>query len=146
MLVTGAAGFVASHLIRALSARGSKVFGLLKPSPPEVEAPATLCGSTFDPIAADLRNPESVRGVVGEVRPDLVFHLAAETIVRRAEEDPVGTYETNVRGTYHLIEACATAKSVQAFVMASSDKAYGASDELPYTEATPLRARSVYEC
>jgi CDP-glucose 4,6-dehydratase len=83
---------------------------------------------------------------VEEVRPRFVFHLAAETIVQRAEHDPGGTFETNVRGTYHLLDACARTGTVRGVVVASSDKAYGVAPQLPYTEDMPLRATSVYEC
>ena len=78
--------------------------------------------------------------VLGEYEIDTVFHLAAQTIVGVANRNPLSTFETNMRGTWTLLEACRRSPhSCASIVVASSDKAYGDHDELPYTEDAPLR-------
>jgi CDP-glucose 4,6-dehydratase len=95
--------------------------------------------------AADLTDYESLLRILNEHEIRTVFHLAAQAIVVRANRAPLGTWESNVRGTYTLLEACRTAGTVERIVVASSDKAYGAHDELPYREDFALRARNPYD-
>jgi CDP-glucose 4,6-dehydratase len=92
----------------------------------------------------DLRDPERMRDVLESVRPDAVFHLAAQAIVGQALESPVPTFRTNVQGTWNLMEACRET-GVGAIVVASSDKAYGRHEELPYTENAALRPTFPYD-
>jgi CDP-glucose 4,6-dehydratase len=93
-------------------------------------------------VEADLRDAEGICGAVEGA--DAVFHLAAQTIVGKAQESPRDTFEVNVLGTWNVIEACRE-HGVGRVVFASSDKAYGASDELPYREDFPLRAAHTYD-
>ena len=143
-LVTGGHGFVASHLARALLERGDAVTVLDLAPPP-------LSGLTLQGIApevelveADLRDERRVGATVGAGEFDVIFHLAAQTLVGPALADPAATFEANVRGTWNLLEACRRAE-VPAVVVASSDKAYGPSEVLPYREEMPLRPASPYE-
>jgi CDP-glucose 4,6-dehydratase len=143
-LVTGGHGFVASHLARALLERGDAVTVLDLAPPP-------LSGLTLQGIApeielveADLCDARRVGAAVEASEFDVVFHLAAQTLVGPAMADPAATFEANVRGTWTLLEACRRA-DVPAVVVASSDKAYGPSDELPYREGMQLRPASPYE-
>lgn len=143
-LVTGGNGFVASHLARALLERGDAVTVLeLAPWP---GSGLDLQGIRADVnlVEADLRDAERVAATVAATGFDAVFHLGAQTLVGPAMADPAATFETNVRGTWTLLEACRQA-SVPAIVVASSDKAYGPSDELPYREEMQLRPASPYE-
>ena len=144
VLVTGAHGFVASHLARALLERGDEVtaFGL---------APSRASGLVLQGIEAeveavegDLRDAELTWATVDSGPYDVVFHLAAQTLVGPAMSDPTVTFETNVRGTWTLLEACRRA-DVPAVVVASSDKAYGPQERLPYQEDMQLRPASPYE-
>jgi CDP-glucose 4,6-dehydratase len=149
-LVTGAHGFVASHLAAALLGRGVEVRILDRPDPrtADVGGPRRsaldLLGirGEVELAEADLRDAEGVEAAVGGC--DAVFHLAAQTIVGAARESPRETFEVNVRGAWNVFEAC-RAHSVQRVVFASSDKAYGASPELPYREDFPLRAAYPYD-
>jgi CDP-glucose 4,6-dehydratase len=143
-LVTGGHGFVASHLARALLERGDAVTVLDLAPPP-------LSGLTLQGIApevelveADLRDERRVGATVGAGEFDVVFHLAAQTLVGPAMADPAATFEANVRGTWILLEASRRA-DIPAVVVASSDKAYGPSEELPYREEMRLRPASPYE-
>jgi CDP-glucose 4,6-dehydratase len=149
-LVTGAHGFVASHLVRALLSRGDEVRVLDRPDPrtADVGGPRRsgldLLGlrSEVELAEGDLRDAEAVAAAVAGC--DAVFHLAAQTIVGVARESPLETLEVNVRGAWNVFEACRE-HGVARVVFASSDKAYGASPELPYREDFPLRAAFPYD-
>lgn len=143
-LLTGGNGFVASHLARALLERGDTVTVLdLAPRP---SSGLALQGVREDVelVEADLRDAERVGATVATSEFDVVFHLGAQTLVGPAMADPTATFETNVRGTWTLLEACRKA-AVPAVVVASSDKAYGPCEELPYREDMQLRPASPYE-
>jgi CDP-glucose 4,6-dehydratase len=149
-LVTGAHGFVGSHLARALLARGDAVRVLDRPAPRLADVGGERLsgldllgiGTEVELVEADLREPEAVAAAVGGV--DSVFHLAAQTIVGVARESPLETFEVNVRGAWNVFEAC-RGHGVGRIVFASSDKAYGSSPELPYREDFPLRGVHPYD-
>lgn len=149
-LVTGAHGFVASHLVGALLARGDEVRVLDRPDPrmADVGGPRRsgldLLGlrNEVELAEGDLRDAGAVAAAVAGC--DSVFHLAAQTIVGVARESPAETFEVNVRGAWNVFEAC-RARGVARTVFASSDKAYGSSPELPYREDFPLRAAYPYD-
>jgi CDP-glucose 4,6-dehydratase len=143
-LVTGANGFVASHLARALIERGDSVT-VIDRTPSSASGLALQGISTLvEPIQGDVCDEELVGATVASGQFDVVFHLAAETIVGRAAGEPAATLETNVKGTWVLLEACRRA-DVPAVVVASSDKAYGPPERLPYREEMALRPASPYE-
>jgi CDP-glucose 4,6-dehydratase len=149
-LVSGAHGFVGSHLARALLERGEAVRVLDRPAPRIADVGGErlsgldLLGirDEVELVEADLRDAEGVAAAVEGV--DAVFHLAAQTIVGVAQESPLETFEVNVRGAWNVFEACRT-QEVERVVFASSDKAYGASPTLPYREDFPLRAAYPYD-
>ena len=143
-LVTGGHGFVASHLARALLERGDAVTVLDLPPPPLSGLSLQGIEAAVEAVEADLRDAAAVGATVEAGEFDVVFHLAAQTLVGPAMADPAATFEANVRGTWHLLEACRRA-DVPAVVVASSDKAYGPSEELPYREEMRLRPASPYE-
>ncbi len=149
-LVTGAHGFVASHLVGALLERGDEVRVLDRPDPrlADVGGPRRsgldLLGlrDQVELAEGDLRDADSVSAAVAGC--DSVFHLAAQTIVGVARDSPLDTLEVNVRGAWNVFEACREHGASQV-VFASSDKAYGSSPELPYREDFPLRAANTYD-
>jgi CDP-glucose 4,6-dehydratase len=149
-LITGAHGFVASHLARALMERGGGVRVLDRPDPrlADVGGPRRSgldlleIREEVELVEADLRDAEAVGEAVAGM--DTVFHLAAQTIVGVANESPLETLEVNVRGAWNVFEACRH-RGVARVVFASSDKAYGSSPELPYREDFPLRAAYPYD-
>jgi CDP-glucose 4,6-dehydratase len=97
-------------------------------------------------VVADLTDYESLLRILNEHEVRTVFHLAAQAIVRTANRGPLATWESNVRGTYTLLEACRTGGGlIERIVVASSDKAYGNHDELPYREDFALLARNPYD-
>lgn len=141
-LVTGGQGFIGGHLCRALLERGDSVVAL---DLPNAEGNALkLHGINFEieliegSVAEQATVERAVRGA------DTVFHLAAQTLVGPAAEDPAGTFRSNVEGTWTVLEACREA-GVGRVIVASSDKAYGPSDRLPYSEDHELRPAAPYE-
>ncbi len=143
-LVTGGHGFVASHLARALLGRGDAVTVLDLAPPPLSGLVLQGVAPEVELVEADLRDAQRVAATVESGEFDVVFHLAAQTLVGPAMADPAATFEANVLGTWNLLEACRRAE-VPALVVASSDKAYGPSEELPYREGMQLRPASPYE-
>jgi CDP-glucose 4,6-dehydratase len=96
-------------------------------------------------VRGDVRDQAALERVLGEFEIDTVIHLAAQTIVGVANRNPISTFETNVQGTWALLEACRRSAAVKQIVVASSDKAYGDQDVLPYTEEAPLQGRHPYD-
>ena len=146
-LITGARGFTGAWLAKALLARGERVIALDRPAAPDA-GPSTLdllgIAGEVAAVEGDLREEGAVARAIAVHGADTVFHLGAETIVGLAAASPVSTLETNVRGSWLLLDACRR-QGVERVVVASSDKAYGAHPELPYREDIALRPRSPYE-
>ena len=142
MLVTGATGLLGRSLVANLLERGAAVVILRRDQRP-VGVLDWL--DLVDVVQGMIEDADTVERAVHEYEVEVVFHLAAQTIVGVANHSPVATFEANVRGTWNLLEACRTAPHVKAVLNASSDKAYGTADALPYTEETPLRGRHPYD-
>jgi CDP-glucose 4,6-dehydratase len=96
-------------------------------------------------VRGDVRDGKELERAIGEYEIDTVIHLAAQTIVGIANRNPISTFETNIAGTWSLLEACRRSPKVKSIVCASSDKAYGSSDTLPYGEDTPLQGKHPYD-
>jgi CDP-glucose 4,6-dehydratase len=145
-LVTGARGFTGAWLAKALLDQGREVVSLDKGRPERPVSTLSLLGieERVTDVQGDLCDAELLRRVLAEHAVSDVYHLAAETIVATVAESPVRGFETNVRGTWTLLDAC-LATGVERVVVASSDKAYGAHDALPYEEHFALQATAPYE-
>ena len=137
-LVTGAQGFVGSWLAERLLDLGHNVVALRRDVDPASRFRSAGVEERCTVALADLIDHDGLVRVLNEHEVGEVFHLAAQTIVGTANRSPLGTWEANVRGTWCLLEACRTLGSVQRVVVASSDKAYGSHEELPYREDFPL--------
>jgi len=96
-------------------------------------------------VRGDIRDREVLERALGEFEIDTVIHLAAQTIVTIANRNPISTFETNIAGTWNLLEACRRSPRVKQIVVASSDKAYGDQETLPYDENTPLQGQHPYD-
>ncbi len=150
--VTGGTGLVGSWLVRRLVSLGADVVCLVRDWVPRSEL---VTGSTEGGDARLLERVRVVRGdvcdqatierVLGEYEVDTVIHLAAQTIVGIANRNPVSTFEANIQGTWALLEACRRSPKVKQIVVASSDKAYGDCETLPYDETTPLQGTHPYD-
>jgi len=149
VLVTGAQGFVGAWLAEALLDAGARVVVPQRDISPDSRFRVEGIESRCELVMADLTDYDGVTRMLNEYDVRAIFHLAAQTIVGIANRSPLSTWESNVRGTYTLLEACrgaaAVATPVERIVVASSDKAYGDQDELPYREDTPLLARYPYD-
>jgi CDP-glucose 4,6-dehydratase len=146
VLVTGATGFVGSWLAHDLVGRGAEVVALARDWDPHSELIRSGTVERVAVVNGVVEDLATVCRAVNQHQPDTVFHLAAQTQVQAAWRDPYETFESNVRGTYTLLEACRRFRPpVERVVIASSDKAYGDAASLPYTEATALEARYPYD-
>ena len=144
VLVTGADGLLGSWLVGALLRRGARVVTIRRDDR-AVSALALLgLADRVDVVHGDICTEGLLARTIGEYDVDSVFHLAAQTLVGPANKAPLSTFETNIRGTWLVLEAC-RAHGVERVVVASSDKAYGRQDALPYRETQPLQAIYPYD-
>ena len=149
VLVTGAQGFIGSWLAERLLDGGARVVVPRRDFEPESRFQTDAIADRCVVVQADLLDYPSLVRILNEHLVVTVFHLAAQTVVSTANRSPLSTFEANVRGTYNLLEACravaVVGESIRAVVVASSDKAYGDQDELPYREDFALRPRYPYD-
>ncbi|HEX2568181.1 MAG TPA: GDP-mannose 4,6-dehydratase [Polyangia bacterium] len=144
-LVTGASGFVGGWVVRRLVELGADVVCLVRDWVPDCELVSSRLIERVTVVRGDVCDQELCERALGEFEIDTVLHLAAQTIVGIANRNPVSTFETNVAGTWRLLEACRRTPTVRQIVMASSDKAYGDHEKLPYDEEAPLQGRHPYD-
>jgi CDP-glucose 4,6-dehydratase len=146
VLVTGATGIVGSWLCAELLRRGATVIALVLDDDPQSWFYRSGTSRSCTVVNGDLARIEDCMRAINLHDAEAVFHLGAQTIVGAAQRDPLACFEANVRGTYNLLEAARRlAPLVTSFVVASSDKAYGESAVLPYTEEMPLRGAHPYD-
>ena len=145
VLVTGATGLLGSWLVKRLLASQANVVCLVRDWVPQSEVVRSGAIDGVTVVRGDICDAELLDRTLGEYEIDTVFHLAAQTIVGVANRSPISTFETNVRGTWLLLEACRRSPLVRAVVVASSDKAYGEHEVLPYSEDAPLVGRHPYD-
>jgi CDP-glucose 4,6-dehydratase len=145
VLVTGATGLVGGWLVKRLLSAGADVVCLIRDWTPQAEI--VRCGDIdhVTVVRGDICDQACLERVLGEHEIATVMHLAAQTIVGIANANPASTFEANIGGTWKLLEACRRSPRVRQIVMASSDKAYGEAEVLPYTEETPLAGKHPYD-
>ncbi len=146
VFVTGATGLVGAWLVKALLAAGAQVLALVRDADPQSELFRSGDIRRITVVNGCVEDFATIERAVNDYEPDTVFHLAAQTIVGAAYRNPLENFESNIRGTYHVLEACRRSQAfVKRVVVASSDKAYGAVATLPYVETMPLQGRHPYE-
>ncbi|MDT5156637.1 MAG: CDP-glucose 4,6-dehydratase [Acidobacteriota bacterium] len=143
--VTGATGLLGSSLVRRLLDEGADVTCLIRDWVPQSELVRTGLLERVKVVRGDVVEQALLERALGEYEIDTVFHLAAQTIVQIANRSPSSTFETNIKGTWSLLEACRRSLTVKQIVVASSDKAYGDHEKLPYDESAPLQGRHPYD-
>ncbi len=144
-LVTGATGLVGSWLTRSLREAGADVVCIVRDWVPQSEAIRSGLLEHVKVVRGDVRDKDLMERTLGEYEISTVFHLAAQTIVGIANRNPISTFESNVAGTWSVLEACRRSPAVKAVIVASSDKAYGDQETLPYSEDTALQGRHPYD-
>ncbi len=145
VLVTGATGLLGGWLVQRLVGQGADVVALVRDWVPHSTLLSTDLMRDVTIARGDIREQAVLERVLGEYEIDTVFHLAAQTIVGVANRNPVSTLDSNIRGTWAVLEAARRSPLVKAIIIASSDKAYGDHDVLPYDEAAPLQGRHPYD-
>jgi len=144
-LVTGATGLLGGWIVKHLIDLGADLVCLVRDWVPGSELVRSNDIERVKVARGDICDSALLERVLGEYEIDTVFHLAAQTIVGIANRNPVSTFRTNVGGTWSLLEACRRSSKVRTIVVASSDKAYGDQEILPYDESTPLQGRHPYD-
>jgi CDP-glucose 4,6-dehydratase len=145
VFVTGCTGFLGHALTRELLERGASVVGLVRDVVPTAPFFTEGLVGRISTVRGALEEYDVLERALGEYEVDTVLHLAAQAIVGVANRNPLATFEANVRGTWNLLEAVRRNPKVTRVVVASSDKAYGIHETLPYTEDTPLRGTHPYD-
>jgi CDP-glucose 4,6-dehydratase len=145
VFVSGATGIVGSWMVESLLAQRASVVALVRDEPENSELVRSGNINRLDRVRGGLEDLRLLQRTLADYDVDVIFHLGAQTQVTVAERDPFGTMEANVRGTYNLLEAVRTTRPETLLVIASSDKAYGHSEQLPYTEAHPMAGRGIYD-
>ncbi|HHY57773.1 MAG TPA: NAD-dependent epimerase/dehydratase family protein [Chloroflexi bacterium] len=145
VFVTGATGLVGGWLVQRLLAAGADVVCLVRDWVPQCELVRTNAIARVKVVRGDVRDQALLERALGEHEIDTVLHLAAQTIVGIANRNPISTFETNIQGSWALLEACRRSPLVRQIVVASSDKAYGDQEVLPYDETTPLQGQHPYD-
>jgi CDP-glucose 4,6-dehydratase len=146
VFVTGATGLLGSSLVEELVARGANTVCLVRDWIPDSRFVKERMTERAIVVRGELEDFGLLLRAINEHEIDSVFHLGAQAIVGTAHRSAMSTFEANVRGTWNLLEACvACPQKIERVIVASSDKAYGVHDKLPYTEDAPLQGRFPYD-
>ncbi|MBL7206050.1 MAG: GDP-mannose 4,6-dehydratase [Candidatus Aenigmarchaeota archaeon] len=146
VFLTGANGFLGSNIAKTLVENKANVIVLLRDNLPQSVLNYT---GTYNKLRAvlwgDITNYKLVERILNEYEIDTCIHVAAQAIVTTANTNPTSTFESNIKGTWTILEACRNAKNIESVVVASSDKTYGDQEKLPYTEESTLNACYPYD-
>lgn len=146
VFVTGATGLLGSAVVAELVAGGAEVTCLVRDWVPASALVSSGVAAKTNIVCGDLLDLPLLVRALNEYEIGTVFHLGAQTIVGTAARSPISTFDSNIRGTWNLLEACRmNSRLVQRVVVASSDKAYGIHERLPYSEEAPLVGRFPYD-
>jgi CDP-glucose 4,6-dehydratase len=145
VFMTGCTGLLGSWMTQELVCRGAKVVGLIRDWVPQSRLFKEGLSEKIVTVSGCVEDITVLERTLSEYEIDTVFHLAAQTIVGVANREPLGTFEANIKGTWNLLEACRRVGGVRRIVIASSDKAYGDIEILPYDETTPLQGEHPYD-
>jgi CDP-glucose 4,6-dehydratase len=145
VFVTGCTGLLGSSLTRHLVEQGANVVGLVRDSVPRSLLAQEGVLQQISVVHGALEDYVLLERALNEYEIEVVFHLAAQTIVGTANRSPLSTFEANIKGTWQLLEACRRVPTVKRVLFASSDKAYGDHEILPYQEDAPLIGRHPYD-
>jgi CDP-glucose 4,6-dehydratase len=145
VFVTGCTGLLGSHLTKMLVEKKANVVGLVRDLVPKSDLVQTGVYDNINIVRGCVEDFYTVERAINEYEIDTIFHLAAQTIVGIANRNPLSTFESNIKGTWCILEASRRVPTVKRIIIASSDKAYGEQDELPYDENSPLIGSHPYD-
>ena len=145
VFITGCTGLLGSWMVAELVKRGAKITGLVRDWVPQSRLYTDDWADKIRIVRGAVEDLATLERAIAEYEADTVFHLAAQTIVGVANKNPLGTFEANIKGTWNLLEACRRVGGVSRILIASSDKAYGDQEVLPYNETTPLQGEHPYD-
>jgi len=145
VFVTGCTGFLGSWLTKDLLNKGANVIGLIRDWVPKSNLILQDSINKIIVVRGEVEDYFLVERCLNEYDIDTVFHLAAQTIVGKANRNPISTFITNIKGTWNVLEACRRNSIIKRILVASSDKAYGEQEILPYNEEAPLRGSYPYD-
>ncbi|MDP7179752.1 MAG: GDP-mannose 4,6-dehydratase [Candidatus Woesearchaeota archaeon] len=145
VLITGANGFIGSYVTKALVDKGANVTALIRDKIPNSNLILSGTANKINLIEGCLTDIDVIKRALNEYEIDTIFHLAAQAIVTTANRSPLSTFESNIKGTWNVLEACRLHELTKRVVIASSDKAYGDQEKLPYTEESPLLGLYPYD-
>ncbi|MEK6946705.1 MAG: GDP-mannose 4,6-dehydratase [Nanoarchaeota archaeon] len=145
VLVTGADGFIGSHIAKALVDKGTNVTTIVRDVKKTSNLDVLNLRNKVNIIHGDLVNFHDCERTINEYDVEFIFHIAAQAIVGPANRSPLSTFESNIKGTWNILEACRLSKTAKGLIVASSDKAYGQQKKLPYTEESPLNGYYPYD-
>jgi CDP-glucose 4,6-dehydratase len=145
VLVTGASGLLGTWLCDALLETGAHVIGFMRDQVPRSRLELEGIGKRMTLVHGDITEGATIERAVNEYEVETVFHLAAQTIVGTANRSPLSTFRANIEGTWNVLEAARLIQTVEQVVVASSDKAYGSHEKLPYSEEAPLHGAHPYD-
>ncbi len=145
VFITGCTGLLGSHLTQMLVDRRANVVGLVRDLVPKSDLIQSGVYDEINIVRGSAEDFFTVERAINEYEIDTVFHLAAQTIVGTANRNPLSTFESNIKGTWCMLEACRRVSTVKRIVVASSDKAYGEQEKLPYQETSPLKGSHPYD-
>ncbi|GAB4544723.1 MAG: GDP-mannose 4,6-dehydratase [Thermodesulfovibrionia bacterium] len=145
VFITGSTGFLGSYLTESLVEKKANVVILVRDWPFRSRFILSDLHRKTTVVRGEIEDYFLLERVLNEYEIEVVFHLAAQTIVEIANRNPISTFETNIRGTWNLLEACRRNIHVKKIIIASSDKAYGSQEELPYDEKMPLKGNHPYD-
>ncbi|MFH2106769.1 MAG: GDP-mannose 4,6-dehydratase [Candidatus Micrarchaeota archaeon] len=146
VLITGSTGFIGSWLVKSLLEKKADIVCVSRDYVPKSMFFEEGLSENVTVAHGDLEDFHTIERVVNEYFPEVVIHLGAQTIVGTANNSPLGTFNSNIKGTWNVLEACRLHdKHIKSIVVASSDKAYGEQKKLPYTEDRPLQGSNPYD-
>jgi len=145
VFVTGCTGLLGSYLTQMLVEQKANVVGLVRDLVPKSNLIQTGVYDQINIVRGCVEDFLTVERALNEYEVDTVFHLAAQTIVGTANRNPLSTFESIIKGTWCVLEACRRVPIVKRIVVASSDKAYGEQEKLPYDETSPLKGSHPYD-
>ena len=145
VLVTGCTGFLGSYLVQELLQRGANITSVVRDLVADSRLFANKDDKRINMIRGSIEDLQLLERVIGEYEIETVFHIAAQALVGIAYRNPISTFKSNIEGTWNILEACRRNSNVKQIIVASSDKAYGEQENLPYDENMPLQGKYPYD-